>query len=136
MYRTFEHTADVGLRIEAATLVELFAEAGRGLMSLIVEDVDRVGGDESRALALEAASLEDLLFDYLSEVLYLFDAEGFVPVRYELETDGCRLRAVLGGGAFDPARDGGGLEVKAITYHGLKVERLGSGYAAEVIVDV
>ena len=42
MYETFEHTADLGLRVRAADLDSLFAEAAQCLFSAIVEDLTTV----------------------------------------------------------------------------------------------
>lgn len=136
MYRLFDHTADVGFHVEAESLSELLREAGRALMSLVVDDpagFDPAGREE---VELRADRTDDLLFDYLSELLYLFATRGFVAVEQEIETDGKRLRATVRGDRFDPDRHRGGTEVKAITYHGLAVERSDDGYVAQVIVDV
>ncbi len=154
MFRTFDHTADVGLRIEAATLPELFADAGRALLSVLVDDPDAFEAREQLELSLTADRADDLLFDYLSELLYRFSAEQFVPVHYDVEVDADvnanvevnadvevkaeahKLKARLKGERFDPQRHAGAAEVKAITYHGLKLEKKDNGYLAEAIVDV
>ena len=136
--RYLEHTADAAFRVEAPSLGELFAEAARALVGLLVERPDAVEVRAWRELDLEAARLDDLLHDFLAEILLLFDGEGFLPgaVHVEVEEEPPRLRARLGGEAFDGERHGSHLDVKAVTYHGLLVERTESGYAAEVVVDV
>jgi len=136
MYRMFEHTADVGFRVEAATLDALFADAGRALVSLLVDDADTFDAGQSIRIELSADRVDDLLFDFLSELLYRFAAERFVPVRYEIALHDHHLHATLHGDAFDPERHAGGIEVKAVTYHGLRVEESLTGPVAEVIVDV
>jgi len=139
MYRTFEHTADVGLHVEAPALAELLAEAGRALVALLVARPDAAEPRERQTVELSAERLDDLLHDYLAELLYRFDAEGFVPATQEIDAEvgpPARLRATLAGERFDAARHGGGADVKAITYHGLRVEPTDAGYTAEVIVDV
>lgn len=136
MYRFFDHTADVGLHIEAESLPTLFADAGRALMSLLVENPDAFEPAQTQRIELQDDRLDDLLFDYLSELLYRFSAHRFLPVRYDVDTDGRRLAATLAGQRFDPERHEGGIEVKAITYHNLRAERCNDHYRAEVIVDV
>lgn len=136
MYRLFDHTADVGIHVEAQTLPELFADAGRALVSLLVDEPAEFRAVETQSIELRAARSDDLLFDFLGELLYRFSTDGYVPVHQEIETDGERLRAELRGERFDPDRHRGGSEVKAITYHGLKLEPTADGYVAEVIVDI
>lgn len=136
MYRLFDHTADVGIHVEARTLPELFADAGRALVSLLVDDPGAFRELESRSIELHSVRPDDLLFDYLGELLYGFSKDGFVPAQQDIETERGRLRARLRGERFDPDRHRGGSEVKAITYHGLKLEPTAGGYVAEVIVDI
>ncbi len=136
MIELFDHTADLGLRVQAATLSELFAEAGRGLFQIIVAQLDTVRAEEQKSFALEAESLEYLLFDWLSELLYAFDAQRMLFCRFEVEVEGCRLSAQAWGEPYDPARHPLAHEVKAITYHGLRLQQSPEGYLAEVIVDI
>jgi len=74
MYELFDHTADVGLRMRAGSLDELFAEAGRALFSVIVANFDAVRPVQELALRVEGSRRDDLLFDWLAELLYTFDA--------------------------------------------------------------
>ena len=75
MYETFEHTADVGLRIEADDLDELFAEAGQGFFSLFVEDLGTVEPRQAVSIEVAGDELEYLLFDWLNELLYRFESQ-------------------------------------------------------------
>jgi SHS2 domain-containing protein len=136
MYETFDHTADLGLRVRAATLPELFADAGRGVTSMLVEDVAAIRETTSATIALPKDDLEFLLFDFLKAVLFRFETDRLLLVRFEVTLDDSGLLAVGHGEAMDDARHEPGHEVKAITYHGLRVERDGDGWLAEVIVDI
>jgi SHS2 domain-containing protein len=136
MFETFEHTADLGLRVRAANLNDLFAEAGRGLFSVMVENPDVIRPEVSRDLRLQAASMEDLYFDWLAELLYIFDAEKLVLGRFEVTIAGTALDAKLAGERIETGRHVLLREVKAVTYQGLKVRQLGQHWEAEVIVDI
>jgi len=136
MYETFDHTADVGLRIRATHFEELLVEAGRALMSVLVEDPYASDADRSESFELSADTPVDLLFDWMSELVYLFATRRFVPREYDVEVAGDSLKARLRGWRFDPDRHAGGHEVKAITYHGLKASRDADGWVAEVILDI
>ena len=136
MFETFDHTADVGLRIRATRFEELLVEAGRALTSVLVEDPSASVADRSESVELRADTPVNLLFDWMSELVYLFATRRFVPREFEVEVAGESLRAHLRGWRFDPERHAGGHEVKAITYHGLKACRDADGWVAEVILDI
>ena len=136
MYEHFEHTADLGLRIRAATLEELFAEAGLALTAALAGRLDSVRPAEPRSINLEAADPVDLLHDWLSELLYLFETERLLFSRFDVSLPPGRLTATAWGETTDPARHEIELEIKAITYHGLKLESAPDGWLAEVIVDL
>jgi SHS2 domain-containing protein len=136
MYEFFEHTADLGLRVTAPTLDALFAEAARALLAAIVEDPDTVAPALSREVTISGTDREYLLFDWLKELLYLFDAEHLLLSRFEVRVSETGLTATVSGEPLDRDRHELGHEVKAITYHGLKVERTADGWLAEVIVDI
>jgi SHS2 domain-containing protein len=136
MYETFEHTADLGLRVRAPDLDTLFAEAARGLFSVIVEDLDTVQPRERLDVRLEAEEREYLLFDWLRQLLANFDARHLLFSRFEVHVDEGGLTGTAWGEPLDPARHVLDHEVKAITYHGLRVEPADGGWLAELIVDI
>jgi len=136
MHETFEHTADLGLRICAGDLPELFAEAGRALFSAIVEDLDTVRPASEVQLNIEAEQLDDLLRDWLAELLYRFHAERMLFSQFDVALEGAVLTATARGEPVDPDRHVIEGELKAVTYHGLTVEQQPDGtWLAEVIVD-
>lgn len=140
-WQVFDHTADLGLRVEAPTRVALFEEAGRALTSLFVESPDATVWERERhEFALTAAEPADLLFDWLHALLVAFEVRHLLLVRFAVELDegaaGLRLRASAWGEGVDRSRHRLAREVKAITYHGLFLRPEGDGWAAEVIVDV
>jgi SHS2 domain-containing protein len=137
MYETFDHTADLGLRIRAADLSTLFREAALALESALVEDLAAVEPKRCVKVQLPADELEYLLFDWLKALLYHFDLEHMLFGRFEVKVDPATgLDAEAWGEPFDPARHELAHEVKAITYHDLKVEQTPDGWLAEVIVDI
>jgi len=140
-WQVFDHTADLGLRVEAPTRAALFEEAGRALTALIVEEPDAsVRAHERLDVALAAADPADLLFDWLHALLVAFEVRHLLLARFAVGLEerggGLHLRASAWGEPVDPARHRLVREVKAITYHGLWLRPEGAGWAAEVIVDV
>ncbi|MFO0844369.1 MAG: archease [Gemmataceae bacterium] len=136
MYEHFDHTADLGLRVRAADLDTLFAEAGEALTAAIVENPEAIQAARELHVVLPKDDLEYLLFDWLKALLYHFEAERLVCARFEVRVGDEGLRGLARGETFDPSRHEPAHEVKAITYHDLKVERDGDGWMAEVIVDI
>lgn len=140
-WQVTDHTADLGLRVEAPTREALFEEAARAFTALIVEEPDAtVRAVERLDVALVAPEAADLLFDWLHALLVAFEVRHLLHSRFaaELEErDGVlRLQASAWGERVDPARHRLLREVKAITYHGLWLGPYGAAWAAEVIVDV
>ena len=136
MYETFDHTADLGLRVRAPDLGTLFAEAGMALTACLVENPAAVRHEVALDVKLPADDLEFLLFDWLKALLYRFDAEKTLFSRFEVKVSEAGLEATAWGEQLDESRHELAHEVKAITYHGLKVEPYADGWQAEVIVDI
>ena len=136
MYQIIPHTADVGLRINATNLNSLFEDAGRGFFSLIVANIDTVRPSMSQEFKIAGDNAEYLLFDWLSELLFTFETEGMVFSEFQVSVDEGGLEGVAYGEKLDVNRHHLEHEVKAITYHGLRVACGDSGCSAEVIVDI
>ena len=141
MHETFDHTADLGLRIRAPDLDALFAEAGEALFGVIVENLEDVRPVQAISIQLQATSVDYLFFDWLNELLLRFERDHLLLCRFEAkvsQTDaGWTLTATAHGEEADPARHRLDHEVKAITYHGLLVPQHPDGsWLAEAIVDI
>ena len=135
-YRVLEHTADIGFEAWGATREEAFANAARALQDLIV-DLAAVEPRESLCMEVEGEDSEALLVNWLSQILYMFDAEGWVFCDFEVQRLSERkLSALARGEKFDPARHPVKLQVKAITYHQLALDETPEGVRARVFVDI
>jgi len=128
------HTADVGLIARGRDLPEAFANAAFGLFS-IMTDLRRVRPIETRTIEIKEKDSEGLLFEWLNNFIYLFDAQSILFRRFEI-TDFAppRLTARCAGERFDPSRHRIKLGVKSATYHLLKVDAKNN--LVQVILDV
>jgi SHS2 domain-containing protein len=139
MFEVFEHTADLGIRIQANSLNELFCDAGRGLIAQLA-NLSTIRPVQLKQVTLQSDSLEYLLFDWLSELLYAFEESRLLLAEFEVvvtEVAGeFQISATCRGEVADAARHELDHEVKAITYHGLFVRQSGDEWEAEVIVDI
>jgi SHS2 domain-containing protein len=136
MYEYFDHTADLGIRVRSADLNGLFADAATALFAAVVDGLEAVRPAQQVAIAIDGSDLDYLLFDWLRELLFRFDAEHLVLSQFDVRVSETGLKATARGELLDPARHVLSHEVKAITYHGLRVEREADGWVAEVIVDI
>jgi SHS2 domain-containing protein len=135
-FEILEHTADTGFRARADSLEELFAQAAAALVSIAL-DPSGARGLECRELAVRGPDLEELLVNWLNEVLWLLDGCGFAPASFNvLEIHGGGLRAAVSGEPRDGARHPPRIVVKAATFHQLRLARDGNGWTAEVFLDV
>jgi SHS2 domain-containing protein len=136
-FELLEHPADIGFRVRGATREELFASAAFALLSVCGEPAAAQPLLEY-PLAVESGDLQALMVDWLSEVLYYYDARRVAFRRFRVaRVSDTQVQAVGLGEPRDPERHRDLLIVKAVTYHQLRVEReAGGGWVAEVYVDI
>lgn len=134
-FELFEHTADLGVRVRAASRAELVAPAIDGLYAAI-GGVEPDAATQGRTLDFTGDDPALLLRDLLAEVLYLFENQHLLVVGTTVDVfDGCHLRVhvqlapVPADASFDR-------EVKAVTYHALSIAPVADGYEAVFIVDI
>lgn len=136
MYEVFEHTADLGLRVVATDLNALFAEGGQALFAVLVEDIATIEPREEVSFEIEGDDYDYLFFDWLNELLYTFESRGLLLREFDVQVGDRGLKATALGEPVDPERHRLDHEVKAITYHALRVEQTADGWLAEVVVDI
>ena len=136
VFRVLEHTADVGFEAFGATREEVFANAGRALLFLIT-DLEAIQPRDCVSIQLQGSDPPSLMVNWLSEILYLYDAEGWLFRDFEIDAlSDHSLSARALGEKFNPERHQLKLLVKAITYHQLSVEQTDAGWRAQVYVDI
>ena len=123
MREIFEHTADAGIRAESSTLSEAFHEVSLAFTEIIT------GGSlpdtkTSFEINMESSSLDSLLVNYISHLIYLFDTENFlvssanVSIKSGLSNT---VSGILKGDFYNEAIHGYGVEIKAVSYHMLEI---------------
>jgi len=142
-YKLFDHTADIGVEISGRTKKELFANAAIAMFDVLIENkeserkLDAKTQKRQNTVIAEGEDLEDLLINFLREVLYLFNGNGWVLNQCEIISFGNnRLKAQLIGEPFNKKKYSMKTEIKAVTYSGLSVEKQKSGWKARIIFDV
>jgi len=131
-FEEVEHTADWALRVRGGTLPDLFANAARGMYSLL--GAERTGDiPVSHTLQLEAPDRETLLVEWLSELLYLTESQNETFDAFAVsDLTATHLEARVTGGPAGPMNK----QIKAVTFHDLRIEEAERGYEVTVVFDV
>ena len=134
-FEILDHTADVGVIAYGADLKQAFANAAKGLFSLITE-LDDVEEVLHRDIELTSSDEESLLVGWLNELIYRFDAESILFERFDIiQLDDTRLKARSYGEKVDSSKHKLKTGVKAATYHMLKVDKT-DGFRVQVLFDI
>ena len=135
-FEVIEHTADIGIVAYGVDIDQVFSNAALGLFNLIT-DLDAIKENVQRDLELSSQDNENLLVEWLNELLYMFDVEHIVFKRFEVDKlDDCQLKARCFGEKINLQRDKIKREIKAATYHMLAIVKEDNIYKAKVIFDI
>lgn len=131
-----DHTADIQLRVYGGDLRVLFRNATEALYTILGEIAVHPADDEL-VIALAADNPEELLHDWLSEALFYAQSRQMILRNINfIELTDTSLHAITHTAAIDMEKSSLDREIKAVTYHGLKVESTEEGLTADVIVDI
>ncbi|MCA9741100.1 archease [candidate division KSB1 bacterium] len=134
--RQIDHTGDIGLVVTAHTLQQLFEHAARAMFEVIGE-LGNVQTQQRVELSVEADDLESLFVRWLSELNFRHITDELMFCQFHILSiaDG-QLHAEIQGEPIDANRHTIYTEVKAITYHHLRVEKVSEGWQAQFIFDM
>jgi len=134
-FEIIEHTSDIGIRAEGIELAQAFANAARGMFSLIT-DIEKVDEVLYRDVEVTAPDREALLVEWLNELIFLFDTEQLLLKRFYIsELTDTRLKARCYGEKVDRSKHELRIGIKSATYHMVKIEK-NSNYQVQVLFDV
>ena len=136
MHEIFDHTADLGVRIAAAGLPELFAEAGRAVLHVIAGDPTQVRAREVMTIEIAGDDPAWLLLDWIAELLAAFDLRRLLVAEFDVTISPAGLRATVRGERYDPARHVLAHEIKAVTQHDFDLHQTATGWEATFILDI
>ena len=135
-YEFLDHTGDLGIRVWAANVEEIFQEAARALFDIIT-DLDKVEVRISREVTVQGLGREELLVAWLSELLYLHEVEGLLFCDFALiEIDERNVKGVAKGEKYHEGRHAIKTSIKAVTYHQLEIKEKDGLWQAQVIFDI
>jgi len=135
-YELINHTADVGVKAYGKTISEAFENAAKGMFDIITDksEIENIG---QYNIELEAPDLEQLLVDFLSDLLFLNSAKNLVFGFFKVELDEkkSKLSAKVFGEKFNISKHKAGAEIKAVTYHMLEVKKK-KPFHVQVLFDI
>ena len=141
-YEIINHTADIGIKVYGRDLNALFFNAAHAMFEIMLEVIKKIPmfqKEERKRFLLnkQGNNLEEILVFWLSELLYLFFAEGLIMDKADIQKlDSSCIQAEVTGRVFSPDFYRIKTEIKAVTFHELEVKDTGQGYEAQVIFDV
>ena len=130
--------ADCAMDIEGRSLDDVFETAAAALARLMV-DPATLAITVERTVSLEAPEVDMLLYDWLSEMIFLKDRDSqvFPHARVRVGGDGpYRLAAEIQGGTIEPGRTALGADPKAVTFHQFALQPMDGGWRARVVIDI
>ncbi|MGA2526983.1 MAG: archease [Smithellaceae bacterium] len=135
-YKVLDHTADIGIEVWGRTKKELFGNAAEAMFDLIV-DLTGINNVNEKVVTIRGSDAEDLLVNFLREALYLFNGKKWIIKQCKCsEMKSGQIVAQLQGESYNAQKHQLKTEIKAVTYHGLSIEKKAQGWKAKVIFDV
>ncbi len=140
-YELIEHTADIGIRVKGGNLSELFKNAALAMFDIIAEKKSQVipygrkSPVEKISIKQKADNSEELFINWLNELLSLSATGELIFSDFKInKLDEKNLEVAAVGESMENYKVN--TEIKAATYHQLKIEKIKSAWQAEVIFDV
>jgi len=137
-YELFDHTADIGVKAYGANLPSVFENTANGMFAVIFHNsMPNIKAKGEYRIKLHASDLEELLKNWLDELLFIFTTEHIIFSKYQISIDPEKLTldALIGGEIVSEEMLLKTCEIKAVTYHMLKVEKT-NHWEAQVLFDI
>jgi len=136
IYEFIDHTADLGIRVKGENLPKLFSNAAYAMFDLLLE-IDKIKPEETLRIKIAGGQMEDIFIDWLRELLLKFYSENLAFNEFNIQKlDQSGLEAEVKGEKVDPVKQNLKTELKAVTYHGLKIRKSGNLWEVQVIFDI
>jgi len=136
VYEFINHTADLGIRVRGNSLKQLFERVAWAMFDILVE-LKGVKLKKTFEIEIKAEHLDELLADWLRELLYKFNGEGYLFKKFEVKKLNKQgLKAKVKGEKLDLSRHQLKTEIKAVTYYELEVKKRKDIWETQVIFDV
>ena len=134
-YEILDHTADIGIKVKGESLPAVMEKTILALSDLMIGNT-QVGSNEEREFIIDEDDVEIALVSILEEILYLFEHQKFAVSCCSVSVQNNEYRVQMKGSLFNPSKVKDGTEIKAVTYHQLKVKKEDDTWIVKVIFDI
>ncbi len=135
-YELIDHTADLGIRVFGSDPPDLFTTAALAMFDQII-DVKIFNGNDKHRIGVTGTDWADLMVNWLRELLYLWTVKELLVAAVDITSiSKSKLSADVATLIFDPAHHPIKNEIKAVTYHQIKVVQSTTGWESQVIFDI
>jgi len=142
-FEYFDHTADVGIRVQAEDLRTVFLDAARGMLSIIAP-LPSILSRRRIPIRVFADNTEELLFVFLKEILFISEKESMLFSDIQIQKANfspigqlnCFIVGSLAGETINLSRHDICTEIKAVTHHGFFFRKEGPVWGVQIVFDV
>jgi len=135
IYDVIKHTADIGIKVYAKSLNELFINAAIGMFDTII-GVGNIASEKQKHIEISSEDKNELLVEWLRELLFRFNTEKMLFSRFDIEKlNPTSLSAKIYGEVFSAEKHNINTEIKAVTYHGLDIKEKDGFLSVQIIFD-
>lgn len=135
-YEILDHTADACLRIYGKSFDELFENAARAMMELIT-DREKINPSQEIEIEVHGENIEELLVHWLQEILFLHEVKKMVFKDFRLNLiSETHAKGKAIGEKIDIDKHELSFDIKAVTYHNLKIEPINDKLKVDIVFDV
>ena len=136
-YRITKHQSELAVKVVGASQADLFANSAYTLFDVMVADLDKVDCKEHIPLEVEGTDRDDLMVNWMRELLYLYQGSGYLLKEFQIrEVKDTIVKAEVAGEKIDPDRHEIKQEIGAIAFHKSRMDKTGNQWTAQVILEV
>ena len=136
-YRITKHQSELAVKVVGDSQADLFANSAYTLFDVLVADLDKVDCKEHIPLEVEGTDRDDLMVNWMRELLYLYQGSGYLLKDFQIrEVKDTIVKAEVAGEKIDPDRHEIKQEIAAIAFHKSRMDKTGNQWTAQVIFEV
>ena len=136
-YRITKHQSELAVKVVGASQADLFANSAYTLFDVMVADLDKVDCKEHIPLEVEGTDRDDLMVNWMRELLYLYQGSGYLLKDFQIrEVKDTIVKAEVAGEKIDPDRHEIKQEIAAVAFHKSRMDKTGNQWTAQVIFEV
>ena len=136
-YRLTKHQSELAVRVIGESQADLFANSALALYDVMVADMDIIESKERLPLEVEGADRDDLMINWVRELLYLYQSSGYLIKEFVIrEVKDTVVKADVAGEKIDPDRHEIKQEIAAVAFHKSRMEKTGNQWTAHLIFEL